>query len=654
MGLLLALSLPTAWLARERMRVGVDLENRSLKSVGTPEALAMERRVADFGEDPTVVLAFESRSPTALKVTAHDAEAVEALASRLEREPGVREVRRLPTRNARSLALAVRVGSDGRSGWEGAVERIRSLAAASTPDTLQLAITGQPVGELAISEAVQREQRRIVPLVVAALALILVALYRRPGAAVAILLPAGAGMAWTGGLFAWLGHSMDPVAVMLDPVILTVGVAGGVHLVEHYLSARALGAAPWTAAEQAVRDLWLPNALASLTVVVGFLSLAAQSIPAVADFGLFAAFGCSLTALFMLVLTPRLLALLDRGVDAQVLARRVKFWSALGSALSASVARHARALVATAALLAALGAWAWSGIQVDNDPLRILPAGHELRRDTELARKVLGGSDTFDLFVPATSPFAELTHLALLAADVLDRPGVAGAVGPAQRAANGDLLVSALLAPGGSRQRHALFDSIEERTQAFGASDVRLAGTAVQVTRDSERLIRGQMQCLGLTLVVLLAVFWMAFRSFAAAFLAMVPNVVPCLAVYGGLALAGRPVSVATAMISSVLLGLIVDDTIHLLHTYSEGRQRGASRRVAIEGALDQSIRPVVVTSLVLAGGFACSLFGRLETSREWGALASITILVAVLGDLVLLPALILRREPRPPEVAHA
>jgi uncharacterized protein len=654
MGLLLALSLPTAWLAGERMHVGVDLENRSLKSVGTAEALAMERRVADFGEDPTVVLAFETRSPAAAKVAAHDAEAVEALANGLERDARVREVRRLPTRNARSLALAVRVGSDGRSGWEGAVERIQALARASTPPTLELAVTGQPVGELAISAAVQREQRRVVPLVVAALALILIALYRRPAAAAAILVPAGAGMAWTGGLFAWLGHSMDPVAVMLDPVILTVGVAGGVHLVEHYLSARELGAAPWDAARTAVRDLWLPNAIASLTVVVGFLSLAAQSIPAVADFGVFAAFGCSLTALLVLMLTPRLLALLDRGVDAQVLARRVALWSALGSASSALIAKHARPLVAAAALLAALGAWAWSGIRVDNDPLRILPEGHELRRATELARNVLGGSDTYDLFLPAQSKCAEPTHLALLAADVLDRPGVAGAVGPAQRAENGSLLVSALLAPSGSRERHALFDSIEERTRAFGASDVRLAGTAVQVTRDSERLIRGQMQCLGLTLVVLFAVFWVAFRSFAVAFLAMVPNVVPCLAVYGGLALAGRPVSVATAMISSVLLGLIVDDTIHLLHTYNEARQRGANRRAAIEGALDQSIRPVVVTSLVLAGGFACGMLGRLETSREWGALASVTILVAVLGDLVLLPALILRREPLVAEVAHA
>jgi predicted RND superfamily exporter protein len=653
LALLAALAVPTLWLARARLGIEVDLQNQSLKSIGTPQARAMERRIAGFGEDPTVVLVWRASGTGNEAIGSASAASVAELAAALKTEPGVREVRELATRDATALAWAVRFASDGARGWRGTVEHVEAQARSGTPAELELAIAGQPVAELAIASAVRSEQRRIVPLVVASLALLLLALYRRISAAVAILLPAGIGIVWTGGLFALLGHAMDPVAVMLDPVILTVGVASGVHLVEHYLSARSTGEPPWSAAHGAVRELWRPNALASFTTVVGFLSLAPQPIPAVANFGVFAALGSSLTALFVLLLSPRLLALLDRGVQAPVLTRRLALWSSASSGLTAWIARRPRGIVAAALLLAGAGAWAWTGIRVDNDPLRILPRAHALRRDAGMAAAALGGSETFDLLVPRGSPAAEPSHLALLAADLLARPGVVGPIGPPQLAANGDFLLSALLAPGGSRERHALFDAVEERAQAFGASEVQLAGTSVQVTRDSERLIRGQMNSLGLTLAVLFGVFWLAFRSLGVACLAMVPNVVPCLAVYGSLALAGLPVSVATAMISSVLLGLIVDDTIHLLHRYSESRQQGAARRAAIEEALGHACRPVVVTSLVLAGGFACSVFGELETSREWGALAAVTILVALLGDLLLLPALILARPTRATELAH-
>jgi len=428
-------------------------------------------------------------------------------------------------------------------------------------------------------------------------------------------------------------------------VLLTVGVAGGVHLVERYLSDRALGLERWDAARDATRDLWLPATLTSFTTVVGFLSLALHPIPAVADFGVFAALGVSLTSLFALVLTPTLLALLDRGVNAAALARRLALWDALGAGLSGWITRRASAVRWASVLLALAGAWAWTGIRVDNDPLRILPPDHALRTDTDLAAAELGGCESFDVLVPAASPLAEPTRLALFASDLFERPGVAGPAGPALRSAGGDLLVQALLEPGGSRVRERLFDAVEDRARAFGASGVRLAGTAVQVARDSARLIRGQMRGLGLTLVVILVVFCLAFRSLRTGLLAMIPNVVPCLVVYGGLALAGRPVSVATAMISSVLLGLIVDDTIHLLHRFRQARERGLARPAAVERALDHAGRPVVVTSLVLAGGFACSLLGRLETSREFGLLAAVTILVALVADLVLLPALLVGRD---------
>jgi len=123
--------------------------------------------------------------------------------------------------------------------------------------------------------------------------------------------------------------------------------------------------------------------------------------------------------------------------------------------------------------------------------------------------------------------------------------------------------------------------------------------------------------------------------------------VLPCVVLQGALALADRPLSVATAMIATVLLGLIVDDTIHFLHGYRAERRAGHARASALERSLEHSGRAIVVTSAVLTVGFAAGLAGRLATTIEFAALCSLTIVLALACDLVLLPAMLLLPELR-------
>jgi predicted RND superfamily exporter protein len=279
----------------------------------------------------------------------------------------------------------------------------------------------------------------------------------------------------------------------------------------------------------------------------------------------------------------------------------------------------------------------------------VLPEDALLRRDTAAIASEIGGSDAFDVLVPAGSALAEPVGVGLLASYVLTRPGVAGPAGPALRADNGDWLASFVLAAGGSTAREELFADVEARAAALGAPEVRATGAAVQVARDSGRLIRSVARGSLSTLVVLFALFWLAFRSAFYAALAMIPNVLPCILVYSGLALLGRPLSFATAMISTVMLGLIVDDTIHLLHGFRELRAAGSSALAALESVFERSGRAVLITSVVLGVGFSAGLCGRLTTTVEFCGLAAATIAVALLSDAVLLPAILVaprRAEP--------
>jgi predicted RND superfamily exporter protein len=144
-----------------------------------------------------------------------------------------------------------------------------------------------------------------------------------------------------------------------------------------------------------------------------------------------------------------------------------------------------------------------------------------------------------------------------------------------------------------------------------------------------------------------------AFRSVLLGLLGMLPNLLPCLTIYGALATVGRPLSVATAMIGSVMLGLVVDDTIHFLYRFSTARAGGTAVTRSVARALVHAGRPIIITSLVLAVGFAAGLTGSLETTREFSALAATTILGALVADLILLPALLFALAPRRRTTVH-
>lgn len=617
-----------------------------MRSVGTAEAAVEAGRTAAFGRNEVVVVAFETLEVGSETLRDVEAELAPVLA-KVRGLPGVVDLRRTSMRASSTRVYTL--GIDAPSGdFAPIVEELDALLRREVPPSLHVAISGQPVGEIAIAREVQAEQKRIAPLIGLGLAALLFLYYRHAGLVLTILAPAGIGIVWTGGVFALTGRELDPISVLLHPVLMTVGVASGVHWIEAYLEELSTGRAPHEAAARAVDGLRVPAMLAALTTVVGFLSLSFNTIPAVVDFGVFAALGVGLTYWVATIATPSLLRLFAARVSHIRLARRGKIAERLGRFGAGWIARNARGVRLASLAISVCALAAWTQIGVDNDPQRVLPESHIFRRDTAQIARDIGGADEFALLVPKGDVAADPTQSALLAASVLQLDGVAGPAGPPLVAASGERLARFLLRPAGSSVRERLFDTVELRARAVGADGVRASGSSVQVARDSGRLIRASLVGLSISMSVLFVIFWIAFRSFRLAWIAMLPNLVPCIVVYGALALAGRPLSLSTAMISSVLLGLIVDDTIHLMHRYRERRAAGDGSRAAVEHILEHSGRAVMITSVTLCFGFSLTMFGRLSTTFEFGGLAAATIAIAAVADLILLPAILLRSERAP------
>ncbi len=164
-----------------------------------------------------------------------------------------------------------------------------------------------------------------------------------------------------------------------------------------------------------------------------------------------------------------------------------------------------------------------------------------------------------------------------------------------------------------------------------------VAGNVAQIAVLSEGLVLGLIRGLATAAVVIGIVCLVLFRSVPLSAAAFLPNVFPVALVFGLMGWVDLPLDSGTAMVATIALGIALSDTIHLLAHYHHHRRRGLEPLAARREALVATGRPIVLTSLVLVVGFALFLSSPFKPLYHFGLLASVAMVAALAGDLVLL-----------------
>ncbi|MCB9882670.1 MAG: MMPL family transporter [Planctomycetes bacterium] len=643
--LLVVAVLPTLELARQRSRARIDIHNESLKSVGTQDARTMEERIRDFGPDRSIVVGLSWRSAQRKN---EDAAEVEKLSVVLADDPITARLDRLPIASQTLTLFELALTDEASRNCESALEHVRALVREVRPTAAQPLISGQIAGEVAIARAVADEQQRVFPVVALVLAVVLFLIYRHLAIVAAALLPAAIAVVSTGGLHAVAGHAVDPLSGLLEPVLMTVAVASAIHVIEGYLGQRSRGFEPESAAVESIIDLRVPALWTTGTTIAGFLTLWTSDIPAVARFGTFASLGVVLAFVTSFTVAPAILVIAARGDRIRRLRARSEGMRAFFRRATARLyRRRGLVAVATVALSVMSGAWL-PRLRADTDPLQILPRTHAFRQDLEAITAAGVSAMRFDLILDDEArPLGLLDDRVVSATLRATRVhGCLGLGGMPRRSERGSILIPLITDLRGSAGQCALLEGVELAARDAGIPRARATGTLVRVARDSEHLVTRRSAGIVVMLVVLFFVFLAAFRSVALAVMALIPNALPAMMIYGAIAALGQSLNVATAMIGSAMLGIVVDDTIHFVHRYRRAILTGVERRLAIVEALQSVGAAIGITSLALVCGFLASLTGSLSTTRDFGLLAAATIALALAADLVVLPALLMLRRP--------
>jgi len=142
-------------------------------------------------------------------------------------------------------------------------------------------------------------------------------------------------------------------------------------------------------------------------------------------------------------------------------------------------------------------------------------------------------------------------------------------------------------------------------------------------------------------LAVVSLVMIVLMRSAIIGLLAMIPNLLPIAIGLGAMTLIDIPLNPATVMIAAVALGIVVDDTVHLMTAFERGVRSTGKVRAAIKSTLLEVGQPVMVTSVLLVAGFATLILGSFLPTRQVGGLVALIVVAALITDLIFLPAIL-------------
>lgn len=174
------------------------------------------------------------------------------------------------------------------------------------------------------------------------------------------------------------------------------------------------------------------------------------------------------------------------------------------------------------------------------------------------------------------------------------------------------------------------------------ADRVKITGTTKIFIKSNEFLISNLIQSLIIAFAVIAILMAFLFGSAKMVIIALLPNFLPLLLTAGIMGFFEIPLKPSTALIFSVAFGIAVDDTIHYLARYRYARKTGDTVENAVTNSFRDTGVSMIYTSIILFFGFVIFAFSSYGGTEALGQLTSLTLLIALFTNLLLLPSLLI------------
>lgn len=561
----------------------------------------------------------------------------------------------------------------------------------------QFHLAGWTTTNLSISQYIDRDMGIFVPATYLLIALTVWFVFRSLTLTMLAIMNISVCLASTMGVFGMFGVMMNPVTNIIPPLIMALALSETIHIFS-LMDRRVLDAFPdkRQAMASVLKEASLPCFLTVIMSVVGFMSLSVSQIPAIKQFAYMAAVGCVFEFLYAFFLMPPILLFfapekLYRDYDTQV----QDGFTRVIQGIHRLVERHNKLIIVAIGILMLVAGWFATKIQVDTNLVEYFKKSSPVRISVDFVEKRLGGVNSLDISLQSSEEdaFKDPVNLKIVEniqnyikslksvdvtislADFVKRMNKSFhreeqryyTIPDSKKLITQYLLlygsndiedyinesydharIAVRISEHSSAKQEKLIETIQEYIQKISAPglDIKITGRSAKEVSTIGAIVQSQVSSLGIaaiTITIIMAL--VAFRSLFIGLLSLVPNICPLILNFGVMGAFGIPLNTATTLISTVILGLAVDNTIHFLSEYKSKREKNVPITQAVEDIIFSKGRALLSSSFILCIGFGVMILASFEPIMYFGILSAIIMLIDIVLDMFFLPSLLLLRK---------
>ncbi len=566
---------------------------------------------------------------------------------------------------------------------------------AANPGRAQVFAGGLPYIRKGIMEDVKRDGMILVPLALIIMLVFLWAAFREWKGMVLPFTVVAMSIAVAMGLAPLLGWKLSIISLIVPVLLIAVANDYGIHMIAKYQEIVRSGSSKTMSeiTKEVVSKLRKPILFTGLTTIAGVLGLLTHSIIPARHVGIMAAAGIGFAIILTLFMLPAWLSMLKPGVAKVDIKRHKK--SLLDRALAGTasyITRKPVKVLLVSSLLTLIFASGIFLIRVDSNQENFFPRKHPVKISSNLINSGFGGSQSISVMVKGdvkdpgmlnmldrwTSEIEGMNgvgHVYTIAGAIKemskglyeqDEPGYNSI--PATHMAvsqlleiynmNGDPEDFDRLVDYDYSKAHIMIrlndpetktiNRVIEKINTLAAKDnvsVITGGYAYIMSQFAGKIVKGQVTSLAFALAVVFILLSIIFRSLRGGLLSTLPILASVIFLLGFMGMAGLALDPATALLSSIMIGVGVDYTIHFLWRYKT-ELTSLSHPEAIVKTLTTTGRGIVFNALSVMVGFSVLIFSGFTSIRFFGYLVLISISVCLISALFVVPALMIVFKP--------
>jgi predicted RND superfamily exporter protein len=556
---------------------------------------------------------------------------------------------------------------------------------------VEIRLVGMAVMNNAFPEASKDDVINLYPLALGFIVLTLFLLLRGLSATIATFIMIIMSILTAMGLAGWSGIMLSPPVMSAPIMILTMAVADAVHLLVTMRHELAIGMDKNKAIIESMRINFRPIFVTTLTTVLGFLSLNFSDAPPFHDLGNIASIGVAAAFIFTITFLPAIVSILPATGKKEVAGKQMM--TKVGEFV---IAKQKPLLYGNAIIIVFLATMVPLN-ELNDQFVNYFDETIEFRRDSDYAAKNLTGVYYIDyaLATEESGGISDPEYLSNVAKfsqylrsqpEVIHVQTISDTFKRLNKNMHGDDPAWQRLPE--ERNLAAQYLLLYEMSLPYGLDlnnqiDVDKSATKISVTLKTlssneviafddaviqwlhenmpsikpyngsptimfahlgKRNINSMLTGTSIALVLISAVLIFFLGSLKYGFISLLPNLTPALAAFGLWGMTVAEVGIGLSIVTGMTLGIVVDDTVHFLSKYLRARrEKGLNAEDAVRYAFNNVGLALLVTSLVLVAGFMILAQSHFYLNSSMGLLTSVVIMLALIIDLTLLPALLMK-----------